>query len=289
MSNIYYSVLTSENGLQLYPSDASIKLLKTKDEMIDNNFQFLYTQLEAQKRSIQFLDLINIIGNIKDKDTWTAQVNSLLPGEALCYQDTRELIVNGETYQYGDYVLRLPNQTLQKIGGQAPLGYLPILSNENNKLTLYFYEQSGLDDTYKKVKIDYTGGSPVYTGYDDSGSASLRLDSEGVFHDGSGAVSPENAIGLVGQYEYNYTISEPTNPLMISAQLTNANNYTKSISGINSYYGIVKLYAQQSDGSIEEYHNGLNIQVDTANHQIAYTLKTALQSLNVSAWWLEVK
>lgn len=292
MSNIYYSIITSEKGLQLYPSDASIKFLETNDAIINNNFQFLYTQLEAQKRNIAFLDLINIVGNINDEN-WEIQINKLLPGEVLCYQGINSYNFNGETYQYGDYVLRLPNQTTQKISGQAPLGFLPIIDKNNSELTLYFYKTSSLDKKYKKITIDYTNTAPSYIGYTDSTSTALRLDSNGVFHDGSNSInSSENAIGLVSQYKYKYNSAALTqdNQLMISAELNSDNDYSITITGVIKYYGIVKLYAQYGDGSIEEYYNGLKITVNTARNSITYRLNNNLKDMGPNVtWWLEVK
>lgn len=287
MSNIYYSVITSEKGLQLYPSDASIKFLEVNDPIINNNFQFLYTQLEAQKRNIAFLDLINIVGNVNDAN-WETQLNSLLPGEVLCYQDDKSHIFNDEIYKYGDYILRLPNQTIQKISGQAPLGFLPIIDKNNSELTLYFYKTSSLDKTYKKITIDYTNDTPSYTGYTDTTSTDLRLDSNGVFHYGPNPInSPENAIGLVSQYKYKYNSAAlpNNNPLMISAKLE-SDNYSITIRGVERYSGIVKLYAQDSKGNIEEYYNGLEIKV--MDNNITYQLKNDLKKSNVT-WWLEVK
>lgn len=298
MSNIYYSVITSEQGLQLYPSEASIKFLKINDTIINNNFQFLYTQLEAQKRNIEFLDLVNIIGSIETQDNWEKQVNDLLPGEVLCYQDTESYTFNGEVYQYGDYILKLPNQTIQKISGQAPLGFLPIINQNNSELTLYFYKTSSLDKTYKRITIDYTNTNPSYIGHTDSTSIALRLDSNGVFHDGPDSTnSPENAIGLVSQYKYKYNSAALTkdNQLMISAELK-PNDYSITIEQVEKYYGIVKLYAQYKSnnteigGNIEEYCNGLDIIVNTTDKTITYRLKDTLKNAGLDVvWWLEVK
>lgn len=294
MSNIYYSIITSEKGLQLYPSDASIKFLETNDAIINNNFQFLYTQLEAQKRNLSFLDLINVIGNVNSGD-WESKVNNLLPGETLCFQGS-EYDYNGEKYKYGDYILKLPNQTTKRIPGQTPLGFLPIINENNSELTLYFYETATLDNKYKTITIDYTKPTPSYIGYTDSTSTVLRLDSNGVFHDGSNSInSPDNAISLVSQYKYKYNSAAliKDHQLMISAELNLNNNYSITTGEVEKYYGIVKLYAQYEDGTIEEYYNGLNIKINTDNtitYKLTDTLIDTFKKSNLSVtWWLEVK
>ena len=284
MNNVYYNIPISEWGIQNYPYDLQSELLPVQDSIIENNFKTLYNILAAQKRDIQLFDLFTIVGIIAS----SAEINkayNLLPGQGLQIRGDN-IIIDGQTYVYGDYIFCDTNNKYQRISNSSSLGYLPILNDSHNILDLYYYKDNNLSSLYSKIIIDFTDSPTSYTGISDSSSASLDLE-DGVFKDGSTPVQ------LVPHYEYHYNNELQDTFICISETLT-APDY-KYVSNIlpDEYSGIYKLYGIYWTSALEhiivEICNGVTVSEDNETGFVAWELKPDLKNLTGWQWYLEVK